>query len=77
MGGPSAEGASAAAGAPRRRHNGGPKERGASSGVRTHAFFRILELKSSALDHSAIEARDIKTCASRESNPGRMVGNHT
>ena len=32
---------------------------GASSGVRTHAFFRILELKSSALDHSAIEARAV------------------
>ena len=28
----------------------------ASSRVRTCAFFRILELKSSALDHSAIEA---------------------
>ena len=51
---------------------------GASSGVRTHAFFRILELKSSALDHSAIEARVVlKWCASRDSNPGRMVGNHT
>ena len=34
----------------------------ASSRVRTCAFFRILELKSSALDHSAIEAL-LKTIA--------------
>ena len=36
---------------------GWTKRVGAFSRVRTCAFFRILELKSSALDHSAMKAR--------------------
>ena len=46
---------------------------GASSGVRTHAFFRILELKSSALDHSAIEAR---VTGKMVRQPGFEPGSH-